>query len=69
MSRWDDTSRHFDDALAMNEEMGARPWVAYTQNDYAQILLARNGPDDREPARDLIDPARAAFRELGMKTI
>jgi DNA-binding SARP family transcriptional activator len=67
--RWQDAKRHFDDALALNTRMGARPWVAYTQNDYAQMLLARDGPDDRERARDLIDAARAAFRELGMKTI
>jgi hypothetical protein len=67
--RWQDAKRHFDDALALNTRMGARPWVAYTQNDYAQMLLARDGPDDRERARDLIDGARAAFRELGMKTI
>ena len=36
--------RHFDNALAMNEQMGARPWLAHTQEDYARMLDARGDP-------------------------
>jgi hypothetical protein len=32
MSHWEDAQRHFEDALAMNARMGARPWLAHTQD-------------------------------------
>jgi tetratricopeptide (TPR) repeat protein len=40
MERWEDAARHFEDALAMNTRMGARPWLAHTQHEYATMLLA-----------------------------
>ena len=68
MSRWDDAQSHFEDALAMNERMGARPWLAHTQNDYARVMFDRGGPGDRERAQELLDQALATYREIGMKT-
>jgi DNA-binding SARP family transcriptional activator/tetratricopeptide (TPR) repeat protein len=68
LGRCDDAQRHFEDALAMNERMGARPWLAHTQNDYAQMLLARAGPGDHERAGGLLEKAIATYRELGMET-
>jgi DNA-binding SARP family transcriptional activator len=65
--RFDEAARHFEDALAMNERIGARPWLARTQDDYAQMLLARGDPGDEEKARSLLDGARATYRELGMR--
>lgn len=59
---------YFGDALAMNERMGARPWLAHTQEDYAKMLLARGKPADRVRARELLDQALAAYRELGMES-
>jgi hypothetical protein len=50
----------------MNERIGARPWLAHTQDDYAHMLLVRDEPGDAEKARSLLDAARAAYRELGM---
>jgi eukaryotic-like serine/threonine-protein kinase len=67
-ARWVDAARHFEDALAMNESMGARPWLAHTQQDYARMLLARDGPGDREHGRELADAARVTYCELGMET-
>ena len=67
LGRTDDAARHFEDALGRNERMGVRPWLAYTQHDYAQLLLARSGPGDRERAGELLAHARATFRELGMR--
>ena len=55
-------------ALAMNERMGARPWLAHTQEDYARMLLARDDPGDRERAQELLDQALATYRELGMES-
>jgi tetratricopeptide (TPR) repeat protein len=66
LHRWDDAERHFADALAMNSKMGARPWVARTQLNYAQMLLARGEPGDREKARGLLQQALGAARQMGM---
>jgi tetratricopeptide (TPR) repeat protein len=63
---WEDAERHFEHALATNAEMGARPWLAHTQSDYARMLHARNDRDDRERAEALLDAARTTYRELGM---
>ena len=42
---------HFISALAMHEEMGAKPWVARTQLAYAEMLLARRQRGDKARAR------------------
>jgi tetratricopeptide (TPR) repeat protein len=68
LGRWDSAVGHFNDALAMNERMGARPWLAHTQHDYARMLLARDGPNDRERAQQALDQALATYRELGMES-
>jgi hypothetical protein len=60
-----EAERHFEDALTMNELMGARPWLAHTRRDYAGMLRARGGAGDRERARVLAGAALAAYRELG----
>ena len=64
--RTEEATLHFEDALAMNAQMGARPWLAHTQNDYARMLLARNGPGDRGRAKELVDAALATYRDLNM---
>jgi DNA-binding SARP family transcriptional activator len=66
--RWDDAERHFEDALAMNVRIGARPWLAHTQEDYARMLLEREGPGDAERAEELLEAALATYRELGMES-
>jgi class 3 adenylate cyclase/DNA-binding CsgD family transcriptional regulator len=69
MARWDDAQRHFEDALAMNARMGARPWLAHTQHDYAAMLLARGQTADRERAAALLNEALAVARDLGMRAL
>jgi tetratricopeptide (TPR) repeat protein len=69
MGRWEDAERHFEDALAMNEKMGARPWVAWTQHDYAAMLQERGRAGDKERARGLREQALATARELGMRAL
>ena len=66
--RWDQAELHFEDALAMNARMNARPWLAHTQNDYARMLLARDSPGDRERAQALLDTARKTYLQLGMNS-
>jgi DNA-binding SARP family transcriptional activator len=62
----DDAASHFEDALAMSERIGARPWLAHTQDDYAQMLLRRGEPGDTEKAESLLECAATAYRELGI---
>jgi tetratricopeptide (TPR) repeat protein len=65
--RFEDAARHFQEALRMNERMGARPWVAHTQEDLARMLLRRNANGDREHADELLSRAQATYHELGMQ--
>src|SRR5262245_25372190 len=69
MSHWNVAKRNFAEALAMNARMGARPWLAHTQHEYARMLLARGQARDREQAVSLLEAARATSRELGMRTL
>lgn len=66
MGRWQDAEQHFVDALAKNAQMGARPWLAYTQYEYTQMLLARNRSGDHEKAQELLSSAFATAQELEM---
>lgn len=58
-----DAAKHYDDALAQNGRMGARPWLAHTQHDYGSFLLA-SGEVDR--GRALLDQAATAAKAIGM---
>ena len=66
MESWDDAERHFGDALQVNDQIGARPWLARTQEDYARMLLARARPEDHDSALQLLADARSCYGELGM---
>lgn len=66
LSRWQDAERYFEEALAMNERIGARPWLAYTREDYARMLLARGRVGDQERAGELLEQALDDYGELGM---
>ena len=69
MERWEDAAQHFEDALAMNARMGARPWLAHTQHQYAVMLLARHQPGDRDKAMPLLQEALTTARALGMHAL
>jgi len=68
-SRWREAERHFDEALAENSRMGARPWVAWSAVGWADMLRARDGPGDRERAAELFARAAVTARELGMGSL
>jgi class 3 adenylate cyclase/tetratricopeptide (TPR) repeat protein len=68
LERWDDAERHFQNALALNDRLGARPWLARSQEDYARMLFERGGPGDEDRAQQLLLEARNCFSELGMKS-
>jgi len=69
LGRWDHAQRHFEDAIALNTRMDARPWLAHTQAQYARMLLARNQSGDRDKAALLLAAALVTARELGMHAL
>ena len=69
MGRWEEAEQHFQDALAMNARMDARPWLAHTQYQYATMLLARHQSGDSEQAVLLFDEVLATARALGMRAL
>jgi DNA-binding SARP family transcriptional activator len=58
----DDAERHFEEAMAVNERIGARPWFAHTQHDLARLLIRR----DPERAHELLEACLRTCRELGL---
>jgi hypothetical protein len=67
LERWTEAAQHFENALGMNERMGAKPWLAATQDDYAQMLLTRGGTGDRKRAAKLRASATATYSDLGLR--
>ena len=60
---------HFEEGLAFCRGAGFRPELAWTCCDYADCLLQRNEPGDREKATSLLDESLAISRELGMRPL
>jgi len=60
---------HFEDALAFCRKAGYRPELAWTCCDYADTLLQRNEPGDREKAMSLLDESLSISTELGMRPL
>jgi AAA ATPase-like protein len=65
----DDAVRHLEDAVHINERMGARPWTAHSRADLADVLRQRDAPGDRPRATELEAQALATARELGMPVL
>jgi len=69
MGRWSEAVEHFEVALRLNADMGARPWLAHAQYDYARALLRRGELGDRGQATELLTSAMASARALGMRSL
>jgi hypothetical protein len=64
MGRRKESIAHFESALAMNERMRARPWVAHTQIELARVLSQR--PASGKRAAELLEAGLAQAQQLGM---
>lgn len=64
--KFEDAEKHFRKALLLSSRTAARPWIAYTEVDYAGMLLERDGTGDRELATRFIDSALNLARALKM---
>ncbi len=60
---------HFEAALTLCRKAGYRPELAWTCCDYADTLLQRNEPGDREKAMSLLDESLAISSELGVRPL
>jgi DNA-binding SARP family transcriptional activator len=69
LGRLGDADNHFEVALEMNAHIGALPWVAHTEHDYARALVARGAEGDETKAVELLGDALAIARELGMEPL
>ncbi len=59
-------AEHFEDTQAFCRKADYRLELAWTCCDYADTLLQRNEPGDREKAMSLLDESLAISSELGM---
>jgi tetratricopeptide (TPR) repeat protein len=64
-----DAAHHFEASIEVDEHLQAPPRVARSQYAYARLLLARNERGDKDRARELLDRAQNAARELGMRRL
>jgi DNA-binding CsgD family transcriptional regulator/tetratricopeptide (TPR) repeat protein len=64
--RWMDSERHFAEALAMNERIGALAALAHTHHDNAEMLLRRGYPGDMAGASRHLDEAGERAAVLGL---
>ena len=66
LGRPGEATRHFEDAIDANTQMGVRVWVAYAQADYARMLLERGEAGDAGQAQQLLASAKAHADEIGL---
>jgi class 3 adenylate cyclase/tetratricopeptide (TPR) repeat protein len=66
LERWDEAARHFERALERETRIGARPFAAYAQCDYGQMLLERGEPGLRREANDRLEAASKLAQQIGM---
>jgi len=67
--RYSDAGAHFEAALARHREMGARPWVALTEEAYGRALSLRGEPADLARAAALTESAMGTADELELAAI
>jgi hypothetical protein len=69
LERYDEAEQQFQAALASNERQGFHTWVAWTRLNYAEMLVRRNRPGDRDRALTLLRQAYDFAKESGMGKI
>ena len=65
--RWEAAQAHFEEALKVAEEIGARAELARSYLDYARMLSVRSKNGDRERAAGLLAKASPLLDELAME--
>ena len=65
-SQWERAEEHYQTALRQAHELPHRLGQAEVRRWYARMLIDRDGPGDREKARELLTEAIAMYRRIGM---
>jgi hypothetical protein len=66
---WDRAEALFQEALAVNQRIGAAIFVPHTLYAHARMLAARGQGDDRERAREMASRALTASEPLGLASL
>jgi predicted ATPase len=66
---WEAAEAHFEHAIELNTRLTALPWLAHTQDQYAEMLLRRNRGGDETRARALQAAALKTAGSLGMAAL
>jgi len=64
--QWDDSEQHFREALRQAESLGQRMERPDILRFYAGMLIERDGPGDKDRARQLLQDAIEAYQEISM---
>ena len=64
--QWDKAEGHYRKAMEQARDLPHRLEQPEVRRFYAEMLLERGAPGDRETARALLSEALAIYRELGM---
>ena len=67
--RFTEAIAHLEAALARHREMGARPWIALTEEAYGHVLTMRGRSADAGQAGQLTESALRTAEELGLAAI
>jgi hypothetical protein len=67
LSEFEAAEAHFETALQMEAEMGARPYMALTRYEYARMLFGQPNADQRGRAPALLGEALREAQEMGMQ--
>jgi tetratricopeptide (TPR) repeat protein len=68
-SSWPEAGDHFEAAITVHRQLGARPLLARSRYEYARMLLARGQATDGRRAAELLDQALATAGILGMTAL
>ena len=66
LTDWDTAEEHFEDALRMNRDMEAWPWLAHTQHRFARMLRRRGRTGDIKRIEELLSQSWTTASQLGM---
>jgi eukaryotic-like serine/threonine-protein kinase len=69
MGRTAQAEEHFSSSLALSGRMGDRPFNGRTSREFAELLLERDGPGDRDRGLELLGRALETAQELGMRRL
>ena len=64
--QWDKAEEHYKTALRQADEIPFRSEQPEARRWYAQMLIDRNAPGDRDKARTLLSEAVEMYRTIGM---